>query len=510
MENDLFNASLSMSSNSHFAIEPSLSTLQVEAMDNIYMTHNGLVNYDLPFSSTMGQEGSAPFNGPFGNDDPREHFTGTSLPTAPVSNLFGTCLQENPSIFTLEDMRTSISSNSCKTMSSSLTASVNRNFGPENDDKLNGETDRAWSYDERIFNYFHPLYHVVGSSDSSWIFNRSDMNFSQPHQSYAPNQSSEVSYSGVSRDSKNDGVHQNCFNNEELSLYNASSRPIHFSRLLLGSRYLHVAQQILAEVATYALQDVNEAMDTVSGIEEEPKISFMSITNVCSDELQFSSGEAKSTEYIGAQRQHEADTTKSELLTMLHLVDRKYSQCLDQIQNVVSEFNNATDSSVSNIHAQFAHHAITALYKNLRERIATQIVLIAQQPNTSCISETEKSFESAFIQKQWALQQLKRGDQQSWRPQRGLPEKSVSVLRAWMFQNFLHPYPKDSEKHLLALKSGLTRSQVSNWFINARVRLWKPMIEEMYSELNKSRSEEGSGGEKRVQGNTGSQRFQMS
>lgn len=24
--------------------------------------------------------------------------------------------------------------------------------------------------------------------------------------------------------------------------------------------------------------------------------------------------------------------------------------------------------------------------------------------------------------------------------------------------------------------------QVSNWFINARVRLWKPMIEEMYKE----------------------------
>lgn len=26
------------------------------------------------------------------------------------------------------------------------------------------------------------------------------------------------------------------------------------------------------------------------------------------------------------------------------------------------------------------------------------------------------------------------------------------------------------------------RTQVSNWFINARVRLWKPMIEEMYKE----------------------------
>lgn len=27
--------------------------------------------------------------------------------------------------------------------------------------------------------------------------------------------------------------------------------------------------------------------------------------------------------------------------------------------------------------------------------------------------------------------------------------------------------------------------QVSNWFINARVRLWKPMIEEMYTEMDK-------------------------
>ncbi|KAK1286311.1 Homeobox protein ATH1 [Acorus calamus] len=59
-------------------------------------------------------------------------------------------------------------------------------------------------------------------------------------------------------------------------------------------------------------------------------------------------------------------------------------------------------------------------------------------------------------------------------------------------------YPKDSEKHLLAIKSGLTRNQVSNWFINARVRLWKPLIEEMYSEISRrSRVEEGTGGDRR-------------
>ena len=33
-------------------------------------------------------------------------------------------------------------------------------------------------------------------------------------------------------------------------------------------------------------------------------------------------------------------------------------------------------------------------------------------------------------------------------------------------------------------------SQVSNWFINARVRLWKPMIEEMYQQESKEIEEE--------------------
>lgn len=28
---------------------------------------------------------------------------------------------------------------------------------------------------------------------------------------------------------------------------------------------------------------------------------------------------------------------------------------------------------------------------------------------------------------------------QVWRPQRGLPERAVAVLRAWLFDHFLHP-----------------------------------------------------------------------
>ena len=35
---------------------------------------------------------------------------------------------------------------------------------------------------------------------------------------------------------------------------------------------------------------------------------------------------------------------------------------------------------------------------------------------------------------------------------------------------------------MVMLVVSLLLLQVSNWFINARVRLWKPMIEEMYKE----------------------------
>lgn len=105
---------------------------------------------------------------------------------------------------------------------------------------------------------------------------------------------------------------------------------------------------------------------------------------------------------------------------------------------VISAFHAVTELDPS-IHARFALQTISSLYKNLRERISNYILAMGEHFNRGGERGVEKSFETSFIQKQWALQQLKRKDHQLWRPQRGLPERSVSVLRAWMFQNFLHP-----------------------------------------------------------------------
>ncbi|XP_054819988.1 homeobox protein ATH1 [Prosopis cineraria] len=254
--------------------------------------------------------------------------------------------------------------------------------------------------------------------------------------------------------------HPSC-SNRELAMSLNSNRHFHFSQAMSGSRYLTGVQEILAQLARFSLENL--------------------------EQVRYSEASSMFKFHMEAPLQrHAAESKKSQLLTLLELVDNRYNQCLDEIHTVVSAFHAATELD-PRVHAHFALQTISILYKNLRERISNCILSMGPDFDNLCTVDNERSVETSLIHKQLALQQLKRKDHQLWRPQRGLPENSVSVLRAWMFQNFLHPYPKDSEKHLLALRTGLTRSQVSNWFINARVRLWKPMIEEMYAELDHKR-----------------------
>ncbi|GFP98643.1 homeobox protein ath1 [Phtheirospermum japonicum] len=238
-----------------------------------------------------------------------------------------------------------------------------------------------------------------------------------------------------------------------------------------GSRFVHAVQEILAEIAQYAL-----------GNAEQMSFDF-------SDGADGGGGGAHaSVSQNNLLEEREVVARKKHLLALLQAVDDRYNQCMDEIHTVTSAFHAVTELD-PNLHARFVLPTISFMYKNLRERISSHILALGANNNhNEGETREDKSFETHFIQKQWALQQLSKRDPLLWRPQRGLPEKSVSVLRAWMFQNFLHPYPKDAEKHLLALKSGLTRNQVSNWFINARVRLWKPMIEEMYAEMNRRKA----------------------
>ncbi|KAL8152278.1 hypothetical protein V2J09_010038 [Rumex salicifolius] len=291
-------------------------------------------------------------------------------------------------------------------------------------------------------------------------------------------------------------INEGSSNNNQCSDMGSSrlnKKPSHFSEILSQPRYLGVVQEILSQFASFSLENM------------DCQLSQSYIDHCTTDQGDSFKGSDESSNLGGVEslshQRRDNEAKKSQLLALLQMLDDCYNRCLDEIHTVISAFHAATELDPQR-HASFALRRISVVYKSLKERISKQILKLgalsddgggdgsdACAASGSCSREqVEKSFEKSFIQKQWALQQLKRKDQQLWRPQRGLPERSVSVLRAWMFQNFLHPYPKDAEKHLLAIKSGLTRSQVSNWFINARVRLWKPLIEEMYAELNRSRA----------------------
>ena len=142
-------------------------------------------------------------------------------------------------------------------------------------------------------------------------------------------------------------------------------------------------------------------------------------------------------------------------------MDAKYYQCLEEIQSTTAKFSGLMQPSGSNsgggsICAPFAHRAMSSAYCALRRRITGEIMVAAgagtagwptpshhphraESSMVSCVKLEESSSwdESAFIQKH--LTARRRTPHQDWRPQRGLPEKSVSVLKAWMFENFLHP-----------------------------------------------------------------------
>ncbi|KAL8171551.1 hypothetical protein V2J09_023355 [Rumex salicifolius] len=164
------------------------------------------------------------------------------------------------------------------------------------------------------------------------------------------------------------------------------------------------------------------------------------------------------------------------------------------MQSAVSSFESVAGLANAAPFISFAIKAVSKHFHCLKKAILDYINFTStgssnddyrNGKNSSVLFSSDRSHEHG----QMPHQQLQfRGSMQHpiWRTQRGFPEKAVAVLRTWLFENFLHPYPTDTDKEMLARRTGLSRSQVSNWFTNARVRLWKPMVEEIHT-LEKQR-----------------------
>ncbi|ERM94865.1 BEL1-like homeodomain protein 4 [Amborella trichopoda] len=196
---------------------------------------------------------------------------------------------------------------------------------------------------------------------------------------------------------------------------------------------------------------------------------------------------------------------KTRLMALFDEVYRRYRIYQHQMQSVISSFESIAGLSAATPYTSLALKAMSKHFRCLKNVISDQL-----KQMSSLLGEEESMIPAGgpnfgkgdtiprlrFLDQRIRHQQQQRlmglehaRHQHVWRPQRGLPERSVAVLRAWLFEHFLHPYPTDNDKHVLASQTGLSRNQVSNWFINARVRLWKPMVEEIHMLESKESAE---------------------
>ncbi|KAF5744918.1 hypothetical protein HS088_TW07G00499 [Tripterygium wilfordii] len=251
---------------------------------------------------------------------------------------------------------------------------------------------------------------------------------------------------------------------------------------IFRSKYLRVIQELLDEVVNIGKEI--KSSDPTEGNKEKMKMNKESVAEDGSTAGGADGNGKRVQELTTAQRQ-DLQMKKAKLVSMIDEVEQRYRQYHHQMQLVVSSFEQAAGLGSAKSYTALALQTISKQFRCLKDAISSQIKATNESlGDEDCsgvkIEGSRLKYVDHHLRQQRAIQQLGMIQHNPWRPQRGLPERAVSVLRAWLFEHFLHPYPKDSDKVILAKQTGLTRSQVSNWFINARVRLWKPMVEEMY------------------------------
>jgi len=123
----------------------------------------------------------------------------------------------------------------------------------------------------------------------------------------------------------------------------------------------------------------------------------------------------------------------------------------------------STDAANSITHTQSASHshqlASAALVSTPTARASSRLR-----------SKSKSTSPSAMDRPGNKNKKRKRGDSEAFSP------AAVSVLRRWLQAHIDDPYPDAAVKISLAEATGLTYDQVQHWFINARMRFWRPLL----------------------------------
>ncbi|XP_074325159.1 BEL1-like homeodomain protein 2 [Apium graveolens] len=263
--------------------------------------------------------------------------------------------------------------------------------------------------------------------------------------------------------------------------------------VLRGSKYLKAAQELLEEFCSVGrgqFKTTNKQLGRQNSI--NPNSTSSTSAGTGANGSAASSSKDPPPPPLSASERIDHQRRKVKLLSMLDEAQRRYNHYCEQMQMVVNSYDMVMGYGSAVPYTTLAQKAMSRHFRCLKDAIGAQIKISCEllgekdgAAGTSGVTKGEtprlKLLEQS-LRHQRAFHQMGMMEQEAWRPQRGLPERSVNILRAWLFEHFLHPYPSDADKQLLSRQTGLSRNQVSNWFINARVRLWKPMVEDMYQQ----------------------------
>ncbi|KAH0930995.1 hypothetical protein HID58_008112 [Brassica napus] len=242
-----------------------------------------------------------------------------------------------------------------------------------------------------------------------------------------------------------------------------------YASILKGSRFLKPAQMLLDEFCNVGR---GVYTDKVMDDDHSSLLFDPTVETLC-----------------GVSEEH--GKKKSKLISMLDEVYKRYKQYYEQLQAVMGSFECVAGLGHAAPYASLTLKALSKHFECLKTAITDQLQFTNNKIQQQCghvMNSDNKTDSLRFGGSDSGRDLCSAGQRHGfpdhhapvWRPHRGLPERAVAVLRAWLFDHFLHPYPTDTDKLVLAKQTGLSRNQVSNWFINARVRVWKPMVEEIH------------------------------
>uniref|UniRef100_K4AJL1 POX domain-containing protein n=1 Tax=Setaria italica TaxID=4555 RepID=K4AJL1_SETIT len=248
--------------------------------------------------------------------------------------------------------------------------------------------------------------------------------------------------------------------------------PAGVAGVLRNSKYTRAAQELLEEFCSVGRGQIKGGARGGRGASaSNPNASKAGGASSSGAAQSPSSASKQEPPQLSPADRFEHQRKKAKLISMLDEVDRRYNHYCDQMQMVVNFFDSVMGFGAATPYTALAQKAMSRHFRCLKDAIASQLrhtceLLGEKDAGTSSgLTKGETPRLRAIdqsLRQQRAFHHMGMMEQEAWRPQRGLPERSVNILRSWLFEHFLHPYPSDADKHLLARQTGLSRNQAES------------------------------------------------